>query len=244
MSDSICERQKRTRLLLGDKLEILRTAHVLVLGTGGVGAYAAEQLARAGIGELTLVDGDKVELSNCNRQLPALSSTLGLHKTEVLARRFAEINPELKINLVTDFIEGEKIPLLLNGNFNYVIDAIDSLTPKVDFLLECRRRKIPLISSMGAGGKLDPALISVADIGKTHGCALARAVRLRLKSHGVTRGIKTVFSPESVPKSAVESAVGINGKARSAVGTISYLPAIFGCVCASVVIRDLLASKK
>lgn len=241
MTDSTKERQKRTRLLLGDKLDRLRNVHVLVLGIGGVGAYAAEQLARAGIGKLTLVDGDTVEPSNCNRQLPALSSTIGLPKAEVMARRLAEINPELEIRVLTEFIEGEKIPQLLETEFDYVVDAIDSLTPKVDFLLECRRRKTPLVSSMGAGGKMDPSLIAVADISKTHGCALARAVRTRLRNHGVTRGIKVVFSPEAVPKSAVEPSAGPDGKARSTVGTVSYMPAVFGCVCASAVIRGLLA---
>ena len=241
MMDSISERQKRTRLLLGDDLARLQNAHVLVLGVGGVGAYAAEQLGRAGIGTLTLVDGDDIEPSNCNRQLPALTSTLGLPKAEVMADRLKEINPAVKVLTRNEFIEGGKIPQLLDSGFDFMIDAIDSLTPKVEFLLEARRRKIPLVSSMGAGGRMDPSLITVADISKTHGCALARAVRSRLREHGVSRGLKVVFSPEPVPKSAIESTVDSRGKFRSAVGTISYLPAIFGCICASVVIRGLLS---
>ena len=235
-----CERQKRTRLLLGDGLERLRNARILVLGIGGVGAYAAEQLGRAGVGTLLLVDGDRVDPSNCNRQLPALTSTIGMAKAEVMAQRLREINPELNVITRNEFIADEKIPELLEGGFDYVIDAIDSLTPKVDFLLEARRRKIPLVSSMGAGGKMDPSLITVADISKTYGCALARAVRTRLREHGVTRGIKVVFSPEAVPRSAIETATDGHGKFRSTVGTISYFPAIFGCTCASVAIRDLL----
>ncbi|WP_294505475.1 tRNA threonylcarbamoyladenosine dehydratase [uncultured Victivallis sp.] len=241
MMDSISERQKRTRLLLGDDLARLQNAHVLVLGVGGVGAYAAEQLGRAGIGTLTLVDGDDIEPSNCNRQLPALTSTLGLPKAEVMADRLKEINPAVKVLTRNEFIEGGKIPQLLDSGFDFMIDAIDSLTPKVEFLLEARRRKIPLVSSMGAGGRMDPSLITVADISKTHGCALARAVRSRLREHGVSRGLKVVFSPEPVPKSAIESTVDSRGKFRSTVGTISYLPAIFGCICASVVIRGLLS---
>ena len=241
MMDSISERQKRTRLLLGDDLARLQNAHVLVLGVGGVGAYAAEQLGRAGIGTLTLVDGDDIEPSNCNRQLPALTSTLGLPKAEVMADRLKEINPAVKVLTRNEFIEGGKIPQLLDSGFDFMIDAIDSLTPKVEFLLEARRRKIPLVSSMGAGGRMDPSLITVADISKTHGCALARAVRSRLREHGVSRGFKVVFSPEPVPKSAIESTVDSRGKFRSTVGTISYLPAIFGCICASVVIRGLLS---
>ncbi len=241
MMDSISERQKRTRLLLGDDLARLQNAHVLVLGVGGVGAYAAEQLGRAGIGTLTLVDGDDIEPSNCNRQLPALTSTIGLPKAEVMADRLKEINPAVKVLTRNEFIEGGKIPQLLDSGFDFMIDAIDSLTPKVEFLLEARRRKIPLVSSMGAGGRMDPSLITVADISKTHGCALARAVRSRLREHGVSRGLKVVFSPEPVPKSAIESTVDSRGKFRSTVGTISYLPAIFGCICASVVIRGLLS---
>lgn len=241
MMDSISERQKRTRLLLGDDLARLQNAHVLVLGVGGVGAYAAEQLGRVGIGTLTLVDGDDIEPSNCNRQLPALTSTLGLPKAEVMADRLKEINPAVKVLTRNEFIEGGKIPQLLDSGFDFMIDAIDSLTPKVEFLLEARRRKIPLVSSMGAGGRMDPSLITVADISKTHGCALARAVRSRLREHGVSRGLKVVFSPEPVPKSAIESTVDSRGKFRSTVGTISYLPAIFGCICASVVIRGLLS---
>ena len=241
MTDSTNERQKRTLLLLGDQFEQLRQARILILGIGGVGAYAAEQLARAGIGSLLLVDGDKIEPSNCNRQLPALTSTLGLPKVEVMAQRVKEINPELNVQVQNEFIEGEKIQELLSTEFDYAIDAIDTLTPKVEFLLEARRRKIPVVSSMGAGGKMDPSLISVADISKTHGCALARAVRNRLREHGVTRGIKTVFSPEPVPKSAILTSADSRGKFRSTVGTISYLPAIFGCICASVAIRGLLA---
>lgn len=241
MTDSISERQKRTQLLLGDKFYRLRQARILVLGVGGVGAYAAEQLARAGVGTLLLADGDNVEPSNCNRQLPALSSTIGQPKVEVMAQRLREINPELNVEVRNEFIQGEKIPELLSTPFDYAIDAIDSLTPKVEFLLEAGRRKVPLISSMGAGGKMDPSQIMIADISKTYGCALARAVRARLREHGVTKGVKVVFSPEAVPKSAIESCSNSQGKFRSTVGTISYLPAIFGCFCASAAIRDLLA---
>jgi len=241
MNDALFERQKRTRLLVGDAgIERLRNAHVLVLGVGGVGAYAAEHLARAGIGRLTLVDGDAVELSNCNRQLPALSSTLGRPKAEVMAERLREINPELTVEARVEFIGPEDVGALLDAGFDYVVDAIDSLAAKVAFLLECRRRKIPLVSSMGAGGKTDPEQIRVADISKSYGCALARAVRARLKERGVERGVKVVFSPEAVAKSAIQTVTAPDGKKRAYVGTVSYMPAAFGGFCASVVLRNLL----
>ena len=233
-------RFERTRLLLGEeKLERFRRAHVLVLGVGGVGAYAAEQLARAGIGTLTLVDGDRFELTNCNRQLPALTSTLGRPKAEVVAERMREINPAGNYFPRVEFLQGDGIDRLLETRFDFAVDAIDSLTPKVEFLLGCLRRNIPVVSSMGSGGKVDPSLIQVADISKTHGCALARAVRTRLRAAGVTRGIRTVFSPEAVPPEAVLAWKDEAGHHHSTVGTVSYLPAIFGCVCASVVLRAL-----
>lgn len=233
-------RFERTRLLLGkEKLERFRRAHVLVLGVGGVGAYAAEQLARAGIGTLTLVDGDRFELTNCNRQLPALTSTLGRPKAEVVAERMREINPAGTFLPRVEFLLGDGIDRLLETRFDFAVDAIDSLTPKVEFLLGCFRRNIPVVSSMGSGGKVDPSLIQVADISKTHGCALARAVRTRLRAAGVTRGIRTVFSPEAVPPEAVLAWKDEAGHHHSTVGTVSYLPAIFGCVCASVVLRAL-----
>ena len=222
-------RFERTRLLLGkEKLERFRRAHVLVLGVGGVGAYAAEQLARAGIGTLTLVDGDRFELTNCGRP-----------KAEVVAERMREINPAGTFLPRVEFLQGDGIDRLLETRFDFAVDAIDSLTPKVEFLLGCLRRNIPVVSSMGSGGKVDPSLIQVADISKTHGCALARAVRTRLRAAGVTRGIRTVFSPEAVPPEAVLAWKDEAGHHHSTVGTVSYLPAIFGCVCASVVLRAL-----
>lgn len=241
MADTLYEtRFQRTRLLLGETaLARLRHAHVLVLGVGGVGAYAAEQLARAGVGHLTLVDGDRVEASNCNRQLPALTPNFGRPKAEVMAERLREINPELIVESRLEFIRDEKIGQLLDTPFDYAVDAIDSLSPKVFFLLECRKRKIPVISSMGSGGKTDPAQVTVADISKTYGCALARAVRTRLRDLGISKGIRTVFSPQAVSREAVFAWQDDHGCNHSTVGTISYMPAIFGCTCASVVLRKL-----
>ncbi len=245
MNSDLPERQSRTRQLLGDAgVERLKNARVLVLGLGGVGAYVAEQLARAGIGHLTIVDGDCVDLSNCNRQLPALTSTIGRPKAEVIAERLLEINPELQVDPRVEFVQDDAIDRLLDTPFDYAVDAIDSLSPKVFFILGCRKRKIPLISSMGSGGKVDPSLVQFADISKTYGCALARAVRSRLRDHGVTKGVKTVFSPEVIPREAVRSWQDPDGRNRSSVGTISYMPALFGCFCTSSVLLSFHEKRK
>ncbi len=232
---------ERTGLLLGpEKLNKLQQANVLVVGLGGVGAYAAEQLCRAGIGKLTLVDGDAIDSSNRNRQLPALISTVGKTKTEVLARRFIDINPEVKLTLVTDYIKEEKITELVNSQpFDYIVDAIDTLSPKVSLINNVMQQKIKLVSSMGAGGKIDPSMIKVADISKSYNCKLARMLRKRLSKLGIKKGFKVVFSPEDVPEAAVRIEEGRNKK--STVGTISYMPAVFGCFVSSVVIRDLIS---
>ncbi len=231
---------ERTELLLGeDNLNKLKNAHVLVVGLGGVGAYAAEQLCRAGIGKLTIVDADVVEESNRNRQLPALISTKGMPKAEVLATRFRDINPDLELNVIIEFIRDEKtIELLKSQPFDYVVDAIDTLSPKVFLVQYARELGLNIISSMGAGGKTDPSQIQIADISKSYHCRLAKMMRKRLSKLGVKKGVKVVFSPEKVDEDAVRLEEGQNKK--STVGTISYMPPIFGCFIASAVIRDLL----
>lgn len=230
----------RTELLLGtEKLEKLRRSHVLVLGVGGVGAYTAEMLVRAGVGELTIVDGDVVEETNLNRQLAALHSTLNMPKTEVLKKRFLDINPACIIHDIFEYMENEKTEKLLETQFDYAVDAIDSLSPKVYFLKRCLEKKIPVISSMGSGGRVDPLSVKIADISKTYNCGLARATRQKLKKLGITKGIKTVFSDETVPVEAVKSFTDENGYNHSMTGTVSYIVAIFGCVLASEVIRNL-----
>ncbi len=238
-------RQERTRLLVGDDgVERLRAAHVLILGVGGVGAYAAEAVARAGVGRITLVDGDRVEPTNCNRQLPALTENFGRPKAEVVAERLRRINPYAEISGVVEFLRDGRIDELLDSDcYDYAIDAIDSLSPKVFFLLGCRRRGIPVISSMGSGGKSAPERIQIADISKTYGCALARAVRRRLAGFGVTKGIRTVFSPEEVPRSAVRSWRDEEGCMHSTVGTIAVMPAAFGIFCASAALRAIVSPR-
>lgn len=231
----------RSALLFGEeKLQNLINSHILVLGIGGVGAFAAEMLVRSGLGKITIVDGDCVEYTNLNRQLVALNSTIGEEKTAILKQRLNDINPDCQVTAIQEFIRDEKIEkLLLSAKFDYVIDAIDSLSPKVFFLAACQKHEIPVISSMGSGGRVDPTLVTIADISKTYNCSLARAVRKRLKSLGISKNIMTVFSPEEVPATAVYAYTDEEGFNHSMTGTVSYMPCVFGCTLASFVIRKL-----
>ena len=230
---------ERTELLLGEeKLKKLKAANVLVVGLGGVGAYAAEQLCRAGVGKMTIVDGDVVETTNRNRQLPALISNLGKPKAEVLASRFRDINPEIELTVVYEYIQDEKtVDLLKSQPFDYVVDAIDTLSPKVFLVYHALQLGLKVVSSMGAGGKLNPQKVQVADISKSYNCKLAKMFRKRLSRLGVKKGVKVVFSSEEIDENAVRLEEGQNKK--STVGTISYMPPVFGCFISSVVISDL-----
>jgi len=229
----------RTNLLLGPQnLEKLKNANVLVVGLGGVGAVAAEMICRAGVGKMTIADGDIVEITNRNRQLPALKSTEGRPKTEILAQRLLDINPGLELNSVFEFVRDERaMELLKSQSFDYVVDAIDTLSPKVFLIHHALELGLNLVSSMGAGGKIDPSKVAVTDISKSYNCKLARMIRKRLNKLGIKKGFKVVFSPEEVDENAIRLEESQNKK--SSVGTISYMPAIFGCFAASVVIRDL-----
>lgn len=232
--------QKRTELLIGiEKQKKLAASHVLVVGLGGVGSYAAEQLVRAGIGKLTIVDGDTVHSSNRNRQLPALVSTLGIAKTEVMAQRLRDINPDLELIVVNHYIKDQSLIDLVEKPYDYVIDAIDTLTPKVNLIYTAHHFGLPVVSSMGAGGKSDPRMIQVVDISETNNCRLAYYIRKKLHKMDVWSGITAVYSPEMVSSKSVIAERGELNK-RSTVGTISYMPAMFGCYCASVVINKLL----
>lgn len=230
----------RTELLLGaEKIKSLQNKHVLVAGLGGVGGYAAEALCRAGVGELTIVDSDVVKASNRNRQLLALSSTEEKSKVGLMAERLLDVNPELRLHAIEVYLKDEKIPDLLSGHFDYVVDAIDTLSPKIFFIRECLARNLQLVSSMGAGGRLDPSLIRTADLAHSFGCKFAQAVRKKLHGLGIHNGFTVVFSPEAVPKEVVVVTDQESNK-KSTVGTISYMPAMFGLTAASVVIRALL----
>ena len=228
----------RTELLLGEeKVLHLINKNVLLVGLGGVGGICAEMIARAGVGRMTIVDGDVVDLSNCNRQVAALHSTEKRLKAEVMAERLLDINPALQLTVINDFIKEEKtIELVEAQQYDYAVDCIDTLTPKVWFIKACVDRKIPVVSSLGAGGKLDPLKIQVTDISKSYKCKLARYVRKHLHSYGIETGVTVVFSPEDIDQEKVIVTEKAYPK-KSIIGTISYMPAIFGCVVASVVIR-------
>lgn len=237
MEPNWCE---RTELLLGkEKMKHLHRSHVLVVGLGGVGAYAAEMICRAGVGKMTIVDADTVNPSNINRQLPALHSTVGKPKAEVVAQRLLDINPELELTVFCEFIRDERtIEILDSARFNFIVDAIDSLSPKVYLMYHAHHRKIPIVSSMGAGAKIDPLQIKIDDISKTFNCGLAKAVRKRLNKMGVNKGIPVVFTTEIANKEAVIPVDDEQCKVSTA-GTVSYMPAIFGCFLASYVIRNI-----
>ena len=235
---------ERTSLLLGEeKLERLQQAHVLVVGLGGVGAYAAEMLVRAGIGRMTIADADVVSLSNINRQLVALHSTIGRLKADILAERLRDIAPDLQLTVVAKYIHDEESNTLLDAApYDYVVDAIDTLSPKLALIKGTLDRGYAVVSSMGAGAKTDPTQMEIADIAKTHHCPLAHMLRKRLHKIGIRSGFQAVFSPEPIREGAMIVCEEENKKSN--VGTISYLPALFGIGCASVVIRDLLGEMK
>jgi tRNA A37 threonylcarbamoyladenosine dehydratase len=233
--------QERTKLLFGEeKLKRLQQSHVLIVGLGGVGAYAAEQIVRAGVGEVTIVDGDRVHPGNRNRQLAALVSTEGMEKALVMQQRLLDINPDLKIHVVNEYIRDERMIEILSHPYDYVVDAIDTLAPKIFLLYHSLQKGHRVASSMGAGGKTDPSMVQIADISKSHNDNLARILRKRLHRLGVFEGIKVVFSPELVDNSAIILTENEQNKITT-VGTVSYMPAIFGNFLSSIVIRDLIS---
>jgi tRNA threonylcarbamoyladenosine dehydratase len=228
----------RTELCIGtEALNRLKSSNVLVVGLGGVGAFAAEMICRAGVGTMTIVDGDTIHSTNRNRQLPALKSTEGLSKASIMGSRLIDINPDLHLTVIEEYIKDDRMIEILEKGYDYVVDAIDTLAPKVFLIYHSIRLNLPVVSSMGAGGKFDPEKITICDISETTDCTLARILRKRLHRLGVRDGFKAVYSPEVVDKNRVRSAEGERNKA-SVVGTISYMPAAFGIACASVVIRE------
>ncbi|BDD07307.1 tRNA threonylcarbamoyladenosine dehydratase [Aureibacter tunicatorum] len=234
---------ERTELLLGeDQVKKLNDANVLVIGLGGVGGICAEMIGRSGVGKMTIIDGDTVARSNRNRQIAALSSTEGKLKSEIMRERLIDINPDLDLTVISEYIEAEEMGNLLDQPFDYVVDCIDTLAPKIVFISEALKRGHNLVSSMGAGGKIDPTQARVANLWDTYNCKLAFFVRKRLRRMGVEeKRFPVVFSPEAIDKSRVYEAEGKNKK--SVIGTLSVLPATFGVFCASLVIRGILGEK-
>ena len=236
---------ERTHILLGDEgLQRLAGAHIFLAGLGGVGSYCAEALARAGIGRLTLVDHDKVAASNINRQLPALLSTVGQSKADLMLARIQDINPTCEVVIHRAFLTTENVHEHVPHDVDYVIDAIDSLACKVALVATSFQRGLRVASSMGAGNKLDPSRIQLADISKTSMCPLARVMRKRLQRHGIRKGILTVFSDEEGSAPLPPQPVDGPGRARAINGTISYMPPLFGLMLAGEVIRRLLQDHK
>lgn len=232
--------KQRTELLLGEeKMQRMAASHVLVVGLGGVGAYAAEMICRAGVGRMTIVDADTVQPSNINRQLPALHSTVGQAKAEVLAERFRQINPQLELTVLPVFLKDENIPALLDAaKYDFIVDAIDTLSPKCFLIYHALQRRIAIVSSMGAGAKSDITQVRFADIWDTYHCGLSKAVRKRLQKMGVKRKLPVVFSTEQAdPKAVLLTEDEMNKK--STCGTVSYMPAVFGCYLAEYVIKRL-----
>jgi tRNA threonylcarbamoyladenosine dehydratase len=234
---------QRTELLVGSEaLEKLKNMHVLVVGLGGVGSYAAEFIARAGVGNMTIVDGDTVDLTNTNRQLPALHSTVGVSKTGVMAQRIRDINPDINLTVIEEFLTPNSAKELISNQFDYVFDCIDSVQPKQYLMVTCKQMGVRIISSMGAGGRIDPTKVQVSDLSETKNCPFAQQIRKGLKRKGVRKGITVVFSSELVDREHCMLTDGSRFK-RSFYGTISYIPALFGLHMASVVIRDLVEGK-
>lgn len=232
--------KERTAMLIGEEgLKRLSESCVAVIGVGGVGGYAAEMVVRAGVGRLIIMDSDDVSVSNKNRQLLALDSTVGRPKCDVLKERLLDINPQLDITVIKEYLEADAVESVLGGcQVDFLVDAIDTLSPKMALIKYCMDRRIPLVSSMGAGAKTDATKVRLTDISKSFNCPLAFVVRKRLRRMGIRKGFQVVFSEELPKKEAIVECDDRNKK--SLVGTISYIPAVFGCVCAQAAIESLL----
>lgn len=232
--------QERTELLLGqERLQKLADSTVAVIGLGGVGAYAAEMLARAGVGHMVLLDCDVVSITNKNRQLLALDSTVGRPKTEIMSARLKDINPGIQLDIISEYLTEENVAVLLGSRkIDFLVDAIDTLAPKLNLIAYCVHNAVPLVSSMGSGAKYDITKVRITDLSKSFNCPLAYIVRKKLRKMGIEKGFKVVFSEELPDRDAFIEVEEQNKKSQ--VGTISYLPAVFGCACAQEVIRQLV----
>lgn len=230
--------ERATLLFKTEGINNLKNANVLIVGVGGVGSFAAEFLARAGVGSLTIVDGDVVDITNINRQLPALHSTVGLSKIEVVGNRLMDINPELQLTKIQEFLSPERAFEIVDEKYDYVLDCIDSVTPKLNLIIGAKRKRVKIISSMGAGGKMEAAKVKVADITNTVNCMFAKTIRRRLKEFKIDK-LKVVFSSEIQDETSLKMTDGSNYK-KSFYGTNSYMPGLFGLYMAETVIRYLI----
>lgn len=236
--------QERAELLFKEEgLRNLKNSNVLVVGLGGVGSFAAEFIARAGVGKMTIVDGDTVDITNINRQLPALHSTVGMNKVDVVGNRLMDINPELELTRINEFLSPERTHEIVTDDFDYVMDCIDSVTPKLNLIIAAKRKKIKVVSNMGAGGKFLASKVQVKDISKTDVCPLAKNVRKRLKKAGISKGVKAVYSTEVPDETSVKLTDGTNFK-KSFYGTNSWMPGLFGLHAAETVIKHLLKKEQ
>jgi len=236
---------ERSELLIGkEKINSLQNSHVLICGLGGIGSFAGEFIARAGVGKMTIIDGDDFDPTNKNRQLTALNSTVGKNKAVILGERIKDINPNIELKIIQEFVEPERVwEILEEEKPDYVMDCIDSVTPKINWIVACQRKKIKIISCMGAGGKLNPAMVKVADMSQTKNCNLAAHVKKRLKKVNlIPDNFKAVFSEETQDKESLKLTNG-KGYKKSFYGTISYMPALFGLYAAAEVIRYLTENK-
>lgn len=232
--------QERAELLFKEEgIQALKNANVLIVGLGGVGSFAAEFIVRAGVGYVTIVDGDTVDITNINRQLPALHSTVGMSKAELMGARLLDINPELNLTVLNEFLSPERAQEVVTKDFDYVMDCIDSITPKLNLIIAAKKNKVKVVSNMGAGGKLIASKVVVKDISKTNVCPLAKVIRKRLKKEGITSGVKAVYSTETPDESSLKMTDGTNFK-KSFFGTNSWMPCLFGLHAAETVIRHLL----
>ena len=231
--------QERAELLFKKEgLENLYNSNVLVVGLGGVGSFAAEFLVRAGVGKITIIDGDTVDITNINRQLPALHSTIGLPKVTVVGNRLLDINPELELIKIEEFLSPERALEIVTNEFDYILDCIDSVTPKLNLIISAKRKRVKIISSMGAGGKMEAAKVKVSCITQATNCMLAKTIRKRLKAVKIDK-LKVVSSSEIQDESSLKMTDGSNFK-KSFYGTNSYMPGLFGLFMAETVIRYLI----
>lgn len=223
---------QRTEMLIGkDKLDILQKSTIMVVGIGGVGSYTVEALARSGVGHLIIVDNDEIDITNINRQIHAFPSTVGMKKVDVMKDRILAINPEARVTCLDLFVGEDNIDQLLAYNVNYIVDAIDTITSKIHLVLKAKENSIPIVSSMGAGNKLDPTRFELADISKTSVCPIARVMRRELKKRGLTKGLRVVFSKEEPVKVFTE---------KRYPASIAFVPSVAGLILASSVVNELI----